>query len=58
MTVCDKLGDYYAQPFLSEKGEARLYEERRKFIEVWLPVAISTLLSLAALVISIIALLK
>jgi hypothetical protein len=58
MTVCDKPGDYFAQPYLTEKGKARLYEEKRKFIEVWLPVAISSLLSLAALVISIIALMK
>ena len=58
MIVCDKPGDYFAQPYLSEKGKARLYEEKRKFIEVWLPVAISSLLSVGALVISIIALLK
>ncbi len=58
MTVCDKPGDYFAQPYLTEKGKARIYEQKRKFIEVWLPVAISTLLSIAALVISIIALLK
>ena len=58
MTIYDKPGDYFAQPYLTEKGKARLYEEKRKFIEVWLPVAISSLLSLAALVISIIALLK
>ena len=58
ITVCDKPGDYYAQPYLTEKGKARLYEEKRKFREVWLPVVISSLLSLAALVISIISLLK
>lgn len=58
MIVCDKPGDYYAQPYLTEKGTARLYEEKRKFIEVWFPVAISSLLSVGALVISIIALLK
>ena len=58
ITVCDKPGDYYAQPYLTEKGKARLYEEKRKFKEVWLPVVISSLISLAALVISIISLLK
>lgn len=58
MTVYDKPDDYFAQPYLTEKGKARLYEEKRKFIEVWLPVAISSLLSVAALIISIIALLK
>lgn len=54
----DKPGDFFLQPYLTEKGKARLYEEKRKFVEIWLPVAISTLLSVAALIISIIALLK
>ena len=58
MTICDKPGDYFAQPYITEKGKARLYDEYRKFVEVWLPVAISTLLSVAALTISIIALMK
>lgn len=58
ITVCDKPGDYYAQPYLTDKGKARLYEEKRRFREVWLPVVFSNLLSLAALVISIIALRK
>ena len=58
ITKVDKPNDYYAHPYLTEKGEARLYEHKRKVIEVWLPVAISTLLALAALVISIIALTK
>lgn len=58
ITVCDKPGDYFAKPYLTEKGVARLYEQKRKFIEVWLPVAISNLIAFSALVISIIALLK
>ncbi|MBR2474809.1 MAG: hypothetical protein IKB51_07285 [Clostridia bacterium] len=58
MTVCDNPNDYFAQPYLTEKGKARLYEEKRKFIDLWLPVTISSVLSIAALVISIIALLK
>ncbi len=58
ITVCDKPDDYFAQPYITEKGKARLYEEYRKFVEVWLPVAISTILSIIASVISIIALLK
>ena len=56
ITVYDKPDDYFAQPYLTEKGKARLYEEKRKFIEVWLPVAISNLLSVFAIIISIIAL--
>lgn len=55
---CDKPGDYFAQPYLTEKGKARLYEEKRKFIEIWLPVAISNLIAFAALIISIISLSK
>ena len=58
LTVYDKPGDYFAQPLLTEKGKARLYEEKRKFVELWLPVAISNLIAFSALVISVIALLK
>ena len=58
MTVYDTEGEYFSQPYLTELGEARLYENRRKFIEVWLPVAISNLIAVCALVISIVALLK
>lgn len=58
MTVVDKPNDYYAQPYLTEKGKAFLYERKLNRIEVWLPVAISNLIALVALVISIIALLK
>ena len=56
--VCDKPGDYYAQPYLTEKGKAKLDEHRRQRQEVWIPVAISNILALVAVVISIIALLK
>lgn len=58
MTVVDKPNDYYAQPYLTEKGKAFLYERKQKLIEIWMPVAISNLIALAALIISIIALLK
>lgn len=58
MTEIDKPNDYYAQPYLTEKGKAFLYERKQKLIEVWVPVAISNLIAIAALVISIIALLK
>ena len=58
ITEVDKPNDYYAQPYLTEKGRAFLDERKRKLIEVWVPVAISSLLAIAALVISIIALLK
>lgn len=58
INICDKPGDYFAQPYLTELGKARLYEEKRKLIEVWLPVAISTVISLCALIISVIALMK
>lgn len=57
-TICDKPNDYYAQPYLTEKGKARLYEQKRKFIEIWIPVVISNLLAFSALIISIIALMK
>ena len=56
VTMCDKPDDFFAQPYLTEKGKARLYEERKKFVEVWLPVAISNLIAVSALIISIIAL--
>ena len=58
LTVYNNPKDYFAQPYITEKGKARLYEERRKFIEVWLPVGISNFIALGALIISIIALLK
>ncbi len=58
ITECDKPGDYFAQPYLTDKGEAKLYELKKKFIEIWLPVAVSNVLALAALIISIIALTK
>ena len=58
MTVCDKPNDFYAQPYLTEKGKAFLYERKLRLIEVWVPVAISSLLAIAALIISIIALSK
>lgn len=56
--TCDKPGDYYVEPTLTEKGEALLYERKIKFIETWLPFVVSTGIALAALIISIIALLK
>ena len=58
ITVYDKPDDYFAQPHLTEKGKARLYEEKRRAVEVWIPVFISTLLSIAAIIISIISLTK
>ena len=41
MTVVDKPNDYYAQPYLTEKGKARLYAERKRTLEKWLPIIIS-----------------
>lgn len=56
ITKCDKPGDYFAQPYLTEKGKARLHEEKRRCLEFWLPVIVSNLIAVAALIISIIAL--
>jgi len=56
LTKCDKPGDYFAQPYLTEKGKARLHEEKRRRLEFWLPVIVSNLIAVAALIISIIAL--
>lgn len=58
VTEYDKPEDLFIQPHLTERGLARLYEEKRKFIEVWLPVTISNLIAFVALIISIIALSK
>lgn len=58
MTVCDKPDDYYAQPYLTEKGKAVLDERKRRFIEIWIPVVISNLIAFVALVIAIISLTK
>ena len=58
ITVCDKPGDFYAQPYLTEKGEAALDEFLLRKREIWIPVLISNILSIIAIVISIIALLK
>ena len=58
IAIVDKPNDYYAQPYLTELGEARLYEHKRKIIEVWVPVAISNAIAVGALIISIIALTK
>ena len=41
ITQCDKPNDYYAQPYLTEKGMARLDAERRYTLEKWIPIIIS-----------------
>lgn len=58
ITVADKPGDYFAQPYLTEKGEARLYKERKGLTEFWVPLIISNVIATAALITSIISLLK
>ena len=58
ITSYDKPGDYYAQPYLTEKGKAALDEFLWRKREIWIPVSISSFLSLVAIIISIIALLK
>lgn len=41
MTVCDKPGDYFAQPYLTEKGKAKLYDITMQTVHKWVPIAIS-----------------
>lgn len=41
ITTVDKPDDYFAQPYLTEKGKARLKVERDNFISAKIPVAIS-----------------
>ena len=43
---------------ITELGKSKLYEDRKDRFRHWLPIVISNLLSLIAIVISIIALLK
>ena len=54
----DKEGDFYYQARISESGKACLYLCKKKNIEIWVPVVISSLFSVSALVISIISLLR
>lgn len=41
ITSVDKPDDYFAQPYLTEKGKARLYQEREKFVISKVPIIIS-----------------
>lgn len=43
---------------ITELGKSKLYEDRKDRFRHWIPIAISNLMSLIAIVISIIALLK
>ena len=54
--VADKEDDYYYQPKITEKGKAVLSEHVVHITEKWIPVIISNLIAIAALIISIIAL--
>ena len=41
ITFCDKPDDYFILPYLTEKGKARLFEERKHNTEKWFPIIIS-----------------
>ena len=58
MIECDKPNDFYAEPYITEKGKAELDEQRRWSFALWFPIAISALFSLPAFIISIMSLLK
>lgn len=58
ITVVDKPGDYFAHPYLTEKGKAKLFEIRMRLFEIWLPVVIANTIAIISLVIAIIALSK
>ena len=50
--------DTYVQPLLTEEGRAALDEEIRRRIRHWVPVITANVLSIAAIVMSIIALMQ
>ena len=58
ITECDKPDDYYAQPYLTEKGKARLEIEYQNKFRFWTPIIISNLFAVGALIVSIVSLLK
>ena len=41
MPVYDKPGDYYVQPYLTEKGKAKLHATKKQTAEKWIPIVIS-----------------
>ena len=54
----DKKDDFYYHPRITEKGKAILYERFVRRFEQWVPVIVSNLISIAALIVAIIALCK
>lgn len=52
----DKQDDFFYQATITEKGKAVLYEYTAALVEKWVPVIISNLIAVSALIVSIIAL--
>lgn len=58
VSMVDKKDDFFYQAHISEQGKAYLDELAKHNLEHWLPVIISNLIALAALILSIIALIQ
>lgn len=58
VSMVDKKDDFFYQAYITEHGKAYLDNVTQHNIEHWVPVVISNLIALAALILSIIALLQ
>lgn len=58
VSMVDKKDDFFYQAHITEQGKAYLDNVTQHNIEHWVPVIISNLIALAALILSIIALLQ
>lgn len=53
ITVVDKPDDYFAQPYITEKGKAKLYEIRTRLIEIWIPAIVANTIAIVSLIIAL-----
>ena len=58
VNVVDNKDEFFYQARINEKGKAYLDNVKRHRLELWIPVILSNLIALAALILSIIALLQ
>lgn len=58
VNVVDNKDEFFYQARINEKGKAYFDNVKRHRLELWIPVIISNLIALAALILSIIALLR
>ena len=58
VTMVDKEDDFFYQARITERGKAYLDNISRHNLEHWLPVIISNLIALVALILSIVAILQ